>query len=255
MSYHNIGKCFSVNLFVAFITTILAAATAPSYRAEDDASWAIQSQSLSLTKIGPHRHASYHEFITTCLKTLEESSYEQDEDENICVKDEEYRMYMNTYQPPSMRNFTKVGYEKIKAPKKMFDLISNFYKKNRNRDEIEWPKLNSYHNLWESQCTIIHLNDRKNVGGGPHLQVVLFEEAKKVLEAWTGQKLLPVSLYGIRIYHDRAILAPHVDRTPLVISAISKFESVYGICYIQSFSFCLMFSFVCLFSQCRSKCQ
>jgi len=40
------------------------------------------------------------------------------------------------------------------------------------------------------------------------------------VEAWTGQRLASTSVYGIRIYHNQSILAPHVDRLPLVSSAI-----------------------------------
>jgi hypothetical protein len=31
-----------------------------------------------------------------------------------------------------------------------------------------------------------------------------------------------VSLWGIRIYYNNSVLVPHVDRMPLIISAISK---------------------------------
>lgn len=37
---------------------------------------------------------------------------------------------------------------------------------------------------------------------------------------WTGEDLTQCSLYGIRVYKDGAVLAPHVDRLPLVSSAI-----------------------------------
>jgi hypothetical protein len=36
----------------------------------------------------------------------------------------------------------------------------------------------------------------------------------------TGQQLAECSLYGIRVYKTGAVLAPHVDRMPLVSSAI-----------------------------------
>ncbi|CAJ1968020.1 unnamed protein product [Cylindrotheca closterium] len=48
----------------------------------------------------------------------------------------------------------------------------------------------------------------------------LFAEAKKVVEEWTGQELRPVSLYGIRLFHNGSSLAPHMDRNPLISSAI-----------------------------------
>ena len=40
--------------------------------------------------------------------------------------------------------------------------------------------------------------------------------------------LSPVSLYGVRLYHNGSILAPHVDRMPLVTSCISKFGDIFG---------------------------
>lgn len=48
----------------------------------------------------------------------------------------------------------------------------------------------------------------------------IWSEAKSVIGEWTGQDLTQCSLYGIRVYRDGAILAPHVDRLPLVSSAI-----------------------------------
>jgi hypothetical protein len=37
---------------------------------------------------------------------------------------------------------------------------------------------------------------------------------------WTGEELTPCSLYGVRVYKENSILATHVDRLPLVASAI-----------------------------------
>jgi prolyl 4-hydroxylase len=39
-------------------------------------------------------------------------------------------------------------------------------------------------------------------------------------KAWTGQPQSSTSVYGIRAYHNQSILTPHVDRLPLVSSAI-----------------------------------
>jgi prolyl 4-hydroxylase len=57
-------------------------------------------------------------------------------------------------------------------------------------------------------------------GGGKTLKERIWEAARPTLEAWTGMKLQPTSLYGIRVYTEGAILAPHVDRLPLVSSCI-----------------------------------
>lgn len=51
----------------------------------------------------------------------------------------------------------------------------------------------------------------------------IVRHVQSVLEAWTHQPLVLTSLYGIRTYKEGAILAPHVDRLPLVSSAISKY--------------------------------
>jgi len=48
----------------------------------------------------------------------------------------------------------------------------------------------------------------------------IWEASKESLEQWTGVELSPTSLYGVRVYTDDAVLAPHVDRMPLVISVI-----------------------------------
>jgi hypothetical protein len=52
------------------------------------------------------------------------------------------------------------------------------------------------------------------------LKNAIWGAAKGTIEAWTGQKIKPVSMYGIRIYTRGAILSPHVDRLPLVSSCI-----------------------------------
>jgi len=57
-------------------------------------------------------------------------------------------------------------------------------------------------------------------GGGGMLKQKLWDAAKSTLQEWTGEELTPCSLYGIRVYKEGAVLASHVDRLPLVSSAI-----------------------------------
>jgi prolyl 4-hydroxylase len=52
------------------------------------------------------------------------------------------------------------------------------------------------------------------------LKAALWKAAKNAVEEWTQQEVSPISLYGIRISTTGAILAPHVDRLPLVTSVI-----------------------------------
>lgn len=57
-------------------------------------------------------------------------------------------------------------------------------------------------------------------GGGRKLKQALWDAAKGTIEDWTQAKLHQVSLYGVRVYTTGSILASHVDRLPLVSSAI-----------------------------------
>jgi prolyl 4-hydroxylase len=185
------------------------------YEPFDDASWAIHSTKLSSTVLGGHVQRLYDDFIDKCDAAIGSAS---------CVNEDQFRLRMNREQPSSVYNYTKLGYEKIKAPPELFAMILDFYKKNKHRAETEWKNVNTYHNMWEAPPTIVHLNRKyKHSGGGGNLQTKIWDIARPLMEQWTGQELAPVSLYGIRLYHNSSILAPHVDRMPLVTSAISKY--------------------------------
>jgi prolyl 4-hydroxylase len=59
---------------------------------------------------------------------------------------------------------------------------------------------------------MVNVENSKLRGGGSHMKNKIWEAARPTIEAWTGMKLQPSSLYGIRVYTEGAILAPHVDR-------------------------------------------
>jgi hypothetical protein len=67
---------------------------------------------------------------------------------------------------------------------------------------------------------MVSVEDRSLRGGGSKLKQKLWDAARSVLEEWTGEELEQCSLYGIRVYTEGAMLATHVDRMPLVSSAI-----------------------------------
>jgi prolyl 4-hydroxylase len=67
---------------------------------------------------------------------------------------------------------------------------------------------------------MVSVDDRQLRGGGSTLKKAIWNAAKSTIEEWTGQQLTECSLYGIRIYEEGAVLSPHVDRLPLVSSAI-----------------------------------
>lgn len=67
---------------------------------------------------------------------------------------------------------------------------------------------------------MVSVEDEELTGGGYVLKQHIWHAARDTLEAWTGYKQAECSLYGIRVYKEGSMLAPHVDRLPLVSSAI-----------------------------------
>lgn len=62
---------------------------------------------------------------------------------------------------------------------------------------------------------MVSVEDPTMEGGGYVLKSHIWNAARNTIEEWTGQRLVECSLYGIRIYPEGAVLAPHVDRLPL----------------------------------------
>jgi prolyl 4-hydroxylase len=67
---------------------------------------------------------------------------------------------------------------------------------------------------------MVSVEDESLDGGGYVLKQHIWNAARDTIEEWTGYRQAECSLYGIRIYKEGAMLAPHVDRLPLVSSAI-----------------------------------
>mmetsp|Transcript_20213 Transcript_20213/g.47339 ORF Transcript_20213/g.47339 Transcript_20213/m.47339 type:complete len:429 (-) Transcript_20213:1610-2896(-) len=185
------------------------------YSAFDSASWAITSDVLS-PMLGADKQLLYDDFIKKCDVATAKG-------DGVCSRNDNFRHRMNREQPGSVYNFTKHGYAKMKVPTDLYDLIKEHFDKYRDLAEIEWKEYNVYHNMWESPPTIIDINNESS-GGSLSLTSVIEEKVKPILEEWTGQKLSPVSTYGIRMYHNGSILAPHVDRMPLITSVIIQVD-------------------------------
>jgi prolyl 4-hydroxylase len=165
----------------------------------------------------------YERYIQQCDLAAQEENRREGLplDPHFCTFNDKYRIQMNREQPASVYNYTKLGYQKIRAPPRLFQLIQDFYQRNKHRASIEWSSVNTYQNMWEYPSTMVRIENSALEGGGSHLYNQITAEAQKVLEEWVGQKLTPVSLYGVREYHRGSLLAPHVDRMPLITSAIS----------------------------------
>jgi hypothetical protein len=82
------------------------------------------------------------------------------------------------------------------------------------------PRSSLSSHKWESHTWMLSLDDDKLAGSGSELKNMIWEVARRALEEWTGQELTPTSLYGIRKYTSGSVLSTHVDRLPLVTSAI-----------------------------------
>ena len=67
---------------------------------------------------------------------------------------------------------------------------------------------------------MVDIENTKLRGGGSKVKQAIWKAAKSTIADWTHASLRDVSLYGIRVYTRGSVLAPHVDRLPLVSSAI-----------------------------------
>ena len=73
---------------------------------------------------------------------------------------------------------------------------------------------------WDVPAKMVSVENENLKGGGDALHDAIWETTSDIISDWTGQKLEGSSVYGIRVYKEGAILSPHVDRLPLISSAI-----------------------------------
>lgn len=161
---------------------------------------------------GTFQRARYDDFMKGCYNKYNRAD---------CDISERARKKLNLMQPPTQDNYTKLGFAKTKAPKKAFDALQQFWNKHQGKETVEdWPSGNTYTNHWALNPTYMLSLEDGRMREGRRIKNVVWDAVKAVLEEWTGEKLRPTSLYGIRIYKEGAILSSHVDRLPLVSSAI-----------------------------------
>lgn len=142
-----------------------------------------------------------------------------------CQDTESQRLEMNREQARRQRNYTELGFGKIPAPAAAYEPAKAYWNAHRDQaTEERWPEGNTYVNNWRSPTKMVSLEDGRFQPEGSLTKQAIWDGLKPVLEAWTGQKLKPTSLYGIRMYGNDAILASHLDRLPLVSSAIMQID-------------------------------
>lgn len=67
---------------------------------------------------------------------------------------------------------------------------------------------------------MVSVEDTRLRGAGSNLKRKIWDAARDTMQEWTGEEVTDCSLYGIRVYTEGSMLATHVDRMPLVSSAI-----------------------------------
>jgi hypothetical protein len=208
----------------SFLLLIMLAETYAGFAQDDadevtyglDVSFPIHNQVSTDNPLGD-RHQMYINHLDGCRKHYSPSPG----DINNCDEFEYDRIIMNRRQPQSMVNLTATGFTKIRSPPNLKKLIDEFWKDNKDKAKIEaWHSGNSYVNHWDSPTTLVSVDDKGLRGSGDRLKEHIWAAASAVLEEWTQVELQPCSLYGIRVYHEGAIMMPHVDRLPLVASAV-----------------------------------
>ena len=165
------------------------------------------------------RHTAYLHHLEGCRR-----AYIPSAGSFSCDQFEFDRMLMNRRQPQSMVNLTTSGFQTIRAPLHLKVLIDDFWNTNADKQGQEkqevWQSGNSYINHWSSPTTLISVDDTGLRGSGAKLKEHIWAAASATMEEWTNQEVQPCSLYGIRVYKEGAVMLPHVDRLPLVASAV-----------------------------------
>mmetsp|Transcript_33738 Transcript_33738/g.71919 ORF Transcript_33738/g.71919 Transcript_33738/m.71919 type:complete len:522 (-) Transcript_33738:188-1753(-) len=165
-----------------------------------------------------NKQAEYDEFMKGC-----DNHYGGGKGYSACKVTEQDRVEMSLRQPRSVQNYTELGFKKMRAPKEVWERVKKFWDENKDRknwNPENWPKGNTYTNHWQSPTYMVSVEDTRLRGAGVNIKRKIWNAAKDTLAEWTQEELTECSLYGIRVYTEGSILATHVDRMPLVSSAI-----------------------------------
>ena len=116
-------------------------------------------------------------------------------------------------------NFTASGLSKIQMPEELFKRVQDFYKQNRETltdEHVEGGFIYAGDNTVKKRATSSSVVDLT-----PELRQEVHDALKPLMEDWCGEMLEPTFVYGIREYHNGAILKMHRDRIDThIISAI-----------------------------------
>ena len=165
-----------------------------------------------------HKIGLYNKFIQGCKKAYGPLGKAQ-----TCLDNEEERLRLNRDQPRTMTNFTDVGFKKIRLPDYLWFDLKTYWDDNvmakggiENLEEEYWPEANTYTNHWASESKMKSINNLRG------FTEPIWREVEESIKEWIpeAKSWSRTSLYGIRVYTRGSILATHVDRDPLITSAI-----------------------------------
>jgi prolyl 4-hydroxylase len=123
-----------------------------------------------------NREEFYNNFLDSCVKHFGKKG-------KRCIANESERISMSLRQPQSMQNYTEVGFKKIRAPPEVYNLIKEFWDKNKDKSKVEnWGVGNTYTNNWESPSTMVSVEDSGLRGGGKTLKNKLWNAARDVIQ-------------------------------------------------------------------------
>jgi len=229
----------TILLLLASTVTALAADETADYGV--DASFPIHHNFLghnhqverTQAVFGEDRIRTYYDYTVGCIEKYAETNMG-----HLCSQNEDTRLRYNRVQPGGVRNHTEVGFKVVTLSAEVWRALQEFWtnamiehdeKTKKNEDaghrvvvfpdglsDENWPTGNTYVNHWYRPTHITTINVDRN------LTQLIWDESQKHMQEWIPRAELFTrsDIYGIRIYRNGHILAPHVDRDPLVSSAI-----------------------------------
>lgn len=156
----------------------------------------------------------YNEYIHGC-----QNMYAPMDKAHLCTHNEDDRLSLNLNQPRKMTNYTDFGFKKMRLSDEVWTLLRTFWDRTMENGGIEeleeeyWPEGNTYTNHWISPTRMRHAHA---------LHEPIYSHVEEKVKEWIprASSFSRSSLYGIRVYTSGSILATHVDRDPLITSAI-----------------------------------
>jgi hypothetical protein len=132
----------------------------------------------------------------------------------LCNTNDHDRIQLNAVQPARQhQNFTSTGYAVVPVPTMAWDALERFWlakgQDRWQRNQEYWEHGSIYTNHWVAPTYHVPIDDDDE---DKQVRNTLVESVQTVLEKWSGTPLLFSSTYGVRVYTQNSILAPHIDR-------------------------------------------